>query len=83
MRGMPLKWKLNEVLDKHDITPYRLIQESGVAPSTIYRITGGKTEAVQGRVLDDILSALYRLTSKRFEIGDILEWQPSRGLRNG
>lgn len=76
MCGMPLKWKLKDVLDQHDITPYRLIQESGVAPSTIYRITGGKTEGVQGRVLDDILSALYRLTSKRFDVCDLLEWEP-------
>jgi predicted transcriptional regulator len=71
-----LKWKLKEVLEKADITPYRFIQESGLSASTVYRITGGRTEGVQGKVLDDILNTLHRLTGKSFGPSDVIHWQP-------
>ena len=76
MANMPLRWKLKEVLEKADITPYRFIQESGLSASTDYRITGGRTEGVQGKVLDDILGTLHRLTGKAFGPSDVIHWQP-------
>jgi len=80
MQAVPLRWILKEILDEHDITPYRLIQESEVAASTVYRITGNRTDGVQGRVLDEILSTLYRLTGQRFSVCDVLEWAPERTI---
>ncbi len=77
--NVPLNWKLKEVLEANKITPYRFIQESALSPSTVYRITGGKTEGVQGKVLDEILSTLHRLTGKRYSPSDVLHWQPGAG----
>jgi DNA-binding Xre family transcriptional regulator len=81
MDTMPIRWKLKEVLEESGITAYQLMKESGVAGSTIYRLTGGKTEGVQGKVLDSILTALYTLTGKTFDVGDVLEWRPAKGDR--
>lgn len=77
--NVPLNWKLKEVLEANAITPYRFIQESALSPSTVYRITGGKTEGVQGKVLDEILSTLHRLTGKLYSPADVLHWQPEAG----
>lgn len=73
---VPLNWKLKDLLEENDITPYRFIQESDLSASTIYRITGGRTEGVQGKVLDEILSTLHRLTGKIYGPSDVLHWQP-------
>ena len=81
MDGMPIRWKLKELLEESGVTAYQLMKESGVAGSTIYRLTGGKTEGVQGKVLDSILTALHTLTGKTFDVGDVLEWRPSKGGR--
>jgi DNA-binding Xre family transcriptional regulator len=71
-----IRWKLKEVLDEHGITPYRLMVDSGIANSTIYRLTNNKTDGVQGPVLDKILNSLCKLTGKRIGVGDVLEHIP-------
>jgi DNA-binding Xre family transcriptional regulator len=81
MSSMPIRWKLKEVLEQNRLTAYQLMKETGLAGSTIYRITGGKTEGVQGKVLDRILTALHVLTGRAFDVGDVLEWRPSKGER--
>jgi DNA-binding Xre family transcriptional regulator len=71
-----IRWKLKEVLEEHSITPYRLMVDSGIANSTIYRLTNNKTDGVQGAVLDKILNSLCKLTGKRIGVGDVLEHVP-------
>lgn len=78
MDSVPIRWKLKEVLEQNGVTAYQLMQDTGLAGSTIYRITGGKTDAVQGKVLDRILTSLHTLTGKSFDVCDLLEWQPER-----
>ena len=73
-----LKWKLKEYLDAHEITGYRLIQESGVSGNTVYAISNNKTDGVQGRVLNDILNALHRLTGQPITPNDLLEFMPDK-----
>jgi DNA-binding Xre family transcriptional regulator len=72
-----IRWKLKEVLEEHGITPYRLMVDSGIANSTIYRLTNHKTDSVQGPVLDKVLDSLCKLTGKRIGVGDVLEHTPS------
>lgn len=76
MEQMPLRWKLREILDTHEITPYRLTKESGLAFSTVYRIAGGTTDALHGKTADAILTALHRITGKNFNLSDLVEWTP-------
>jgi DNA-binding Xre family transcriptional regulator len=73
-----IRWKLKEVLEEHGITPYRLMVDSGIANSTIYRLTNNKTDSVQGPVLDKVLNSLCKLTGKRIGVGDVLEHVPSK-----
>lgn len=82
MSTVPLHWKLKDVLDEEGITPYRFIQESSVSSTTIYRITGGRSVGVQGKILDEILSTLHRLTGKLYGPCDVLDWKPE-GARHG
>lgn len=79
MQAMPLQWKLEDLLERHDVSAYRLAKESGVGLTTIYRIKNNRTNTVQGQVLEAILQALLVLTGKRHGIGDLLEWQPEAG----
>jgi DNA-binding Xre family transcriptional regulator len=72
-----IRWKLKEVLEKHGITPYRLMVDSGLANSTIYRLTNKKTSSVQGPVLDKVLNSMCKLTGKPIGVGDVLEHIPS------
>lgn len=72
-----IRWKLKEVLEDNNVTPYRLMVESGLANTTIYRLTNNKTDSVQGPVLDKILNALYKLTGKRIGVGDVLKHVPT------
>lgn len=73
-----LHWKLKDYLESHNITPYRLMVESGVSGRTIYAITTGKHDTVQGKSLNDILNALYRLTGVAPSIEDVLEFIPDK-----
>ena len=70
---MPFRWRLRQILEQHEITPYRFAEESGVSQTTIYKITTGELRTLNGQVLDRTMGALERLTGKRFEIGDIVE----------
>lgn len=79
MQTMPLQWKLEDLLERHDVSAYRLAKEAGVGLTTIYRIKNNRTNTVQGQVLEAILQALLVLTGKRYGVGDLLEWQPEAG----
>lgn len=79
MQTMPLQWKLEDLLERHDVSAYRLAKESGVGLTTIYRIKNNRTNTVQGQVLEAILQALLDLTGLRYGVGDLLEWQPEAG----
>ncbi len=81
MQNMPLQWKLEDLLERHDVSAYRLAKESGVGLTTIYRIKNNRTNTVQGQVLEGILQALFDLTGKRYGVGDLLEWMPVEGKR--
>jgi DNA-binding Xre family transcriptional regulator len=76
MLAMPLRWKLEELLEQHDLSAYRIAKQAEIGMTTIYRIKNNKTDTVQGQVLESILQALYDLTGKRYSVGDLLEWEP-------
>ena len=78
MQRVPLKWKLEHVLKRHNISAYRLAKESGVGLTTIYRIKNNRTDTVQGRILDSILDSLNRLTGSNYGVSDLLEWEPRK-----
>jgi DNA-binding Xre family transcriptional regulator len=75
MAVMPIRWKLKEYLAAHNITPYRLMKESGLAQGTVYRIVNGEARGVDTATLDAALTALRSLTGKPVGVQDLLEYE--------
>ena len=72
---MPIKWKLKELLDAHDLTPYRLMKQSGLAHGTVYRIVNGEANGVDTATLDATIRALRELTGQQVDVADLLEYR--------
>jgi DNA-binding Xre family transcriptional regulator len=75
MAAMPIKWKVKEYLQAHNITPYRFWKESGLANRTAYRLVNGKTHNLNTETLDAALKALRSLTGKPVSVADLLEYE--------
>ena len=74
MSVMPVKWKVKELLEAHDVTPYRFWKESGLANRTAYRLVNGETTTVNTDTLDATVKAVRVLTGKPVDIADLLEY---------
>lgn len=70
---MPVNWKLSEYLERHELTPYRLMEHSGLSSNTVYPIARNDAERVSKKVLERLVVALRELTGENVEIGDILK----------
>ena len=64
------------MLAEHDITPYRLSKESGVAMNTVYAIVKDETKRIDKATLYAILVALQNLTNRTYEVSDIVVFEP-------
>lgn len=74
---MSLDWKLRDVLERHNITVYRLADVSGVPRNTLYNLVNKEPARVDLGTLDAVLSALDELTGERVRINDLLEREES------
>ena len=74
MQAMAVKWKVKAFLDSHDITPYRLMKESGLAQGTVYRLVNDDTTGLNTETLNAVLDALSDLTGKALNVNDVLEY---------
>lgn len=72
---MPVQWKLKQYLAVHNLSTYRLIQESKLAQGTAYRLVNGDTHNLNAATLDAVIGALRSLTGEQVEIQDVLEYQ--------
>ena len=75
MTQMPVRWKVKQFLDAHQLTPYRLMKESGLAQGTVYRLVNGDTQNLNATTLDATIRALRTLTGNEVDITDVLEYQ--------
>ena len=69
---MPVTWKLAEYLERHDLTPYRLMEHSGLSSNTVYPIARNDAERVSKKVLEKLVLSLRELTGEDVNVGDIL-----------
>ena len=55
-----VRWRVGDILKARDWTAYRLVQESGVPTTTVYRIAKarGQVKRVDGKTLDALCGAL-------------------------
>jgi hypothetical protein len=80
MPPVPIKWKLKEQLEKHDIKARDLAKEikrlgGKTGEVTLYRITGRKSQIMPKGldVLEDVIKGLTSLTGQTFTPNDMLE----------
>ena len=76
MHAMPVRWKVKQFLDSHDLSTYRLWKESGLAMGTAYRLVRGDTTSLNADTLDKVIGALQRLTGKSVDLSDLLLYEP-------
>jgi DNA-binding Xre family transcriptional regulator len=73
--NMPLRWKLNTLLQQNDITPYRVIKDTGLSPNTVYGIVRNETETVHGQVLTKLLRYLEQNLGRPLSHEEVLVWE--------
>ena len=75
MHSVPVKWTVRPLLDRHDLSAYRLMKESGLARGTVYRLVNGETNTLNAETLDRVMTALRNLTGDEVQIGDLLTYE--------
>lgn len=75
MQTVPVRWIVRPYLDRHNLSAYRLMKESGLAQGTVYRLVRGETNTLNAETLDRVMTALRRLTGENVQIGDLLEYE--------
>lgn len=74
---MAVQWKLQEVLDQHNLTAYRLSQATAgrLSQKAVYNLTGGAPVSINFATLDALLSALRALTGAPIGVDDLIEYR--------
>jgi hypothetical protein len=82
--AMNIVVKVKGFLDEHNISAYRLAQETAgqLAPNTVYALARPGVKRVDLATLGDIITALRTLTGKPVDIADLLEYQPPETAAN-
>jgi DNA-binding Xre family transcriptional regulator len=78
MQAMAVRWKVKEVLNSYDITPYRLVKASGLAQATIYRLVNDDTTGLSTETLTVLLGTLRELTGEALGVADLLSYEEIR-----
>lgn len=74
-----LKWKLDDLLEREQVTVYALNQrlaEAGrsVSRTTLYRLASEQPERIDLEVAGRVLWGLEQLTGKHYDVADLLEY---------
>jgi DNA-binding Xre family transcriptional regulator len=75
MNEVPVHWTVRPLLERHGISAYRLMKESGLAQGTVYRLVRGDTRSLNADTLDRVMTALRNLTKEKVEVGDLLRYE--------
>jgi DNA-binding Xre family transcriptional regulator len=68
-----IRLNINSYLEQQNITAYRLIKESGLAPNTVYTLARTPAKRIDLDTLESIVKALTRLTGQPVTPNDLLE----------
>ncbi|MDQ3396737.1 MAG: helix-turn-helix transcriptional regulator [Deinococcota bacterium] len=76
MSKMPIQWKVKDILERHETTPYRFWKNTGLSREVAYAIANDKHPALDTGVVDKVVPYLRELTrDKSLQIGDVVEYQ--------
>ena len=70
---MTLRLNLKRYLDRHGVTPYRLVQESRLAARTIYDMARKPAQRIDLDTLNRVMQSLERITGESVTPNDLLE----------
>lgn len=75
-----VRWQLRQLLERHDLTPYRLAQQlrGKLSQGSVYALARGETTRVDLSTIGDVLAALEELTGQRYTVADLLAYQPEQ-----
>ena len=68
-----LRLNLGKYLEQHNITPYSLVKESGLATNTVYALARKPAQRIDLETISTILNTLERITGEEVSITDMLE----------
>lgn len=73
-----IRWRLNEVMARHDIRAKQLAKEMEVSPTTISNLRKRSMPRLTEETLNKLCKALNKLSHERTLItpGDLLEYTP-------
>src|SRR5690606_5951019 len=80
IRAVPVIWTIRPILDRHGITPYRLMKECGLSQGPFYRLVEGESKSPNAETLDGVMTALRELTGTELQVSDLLRYEPGSGL---
>ena len=68
-----MRWKVKELLELNDKTPYALWQASGLARNTVYAIAQNKKNGLEFETMGKLMGGLEELLGRPIELSDVLE----------
>ena len=66
-------FKLDETLRRYKKTPFALVEASGLAKATVYKIVNNEAKAVKLETISKLMDGLRELTGEVVTLDDVLE----------
>jgi hypothetical protein len=72
---MAMRNKIDSLIKRLGITPYRFAKDTGISPNNIYLLKNDPSQFPSARIFDLILE---RYKDEGIEVNDIIEWIPNK-----
>lgn len=66
-------FKLDDTLRRYKKTPFALVEASGLAKATVYKIVNNEAKAVKLETISKLMNGLRELTGEAVTLDDVLE----------
>ena len=77
MLTVAIRWKIQEYLEQHGITAYRLMKHSGLTQGTVYRLANNEIGGLNSDTLNAVMRSLRELADDHtLQVGDLVEYVP-------
>jgi hypothetical protein len=70
---MTLRLNLGKYLEQHNISAYRVVQVSKLAPNTVYALARKPTKRIDLDTVSAVLAGLETITGENVQLGDLIE----------
>ena len=72
---MPIKFTLQETLDREGITKYALAKKSGVRPNTMTDLCNGDARSLRVETMDAVIDAINELAGTNYGLDAIMIYE--------